>query len=77
MEKNKRIDGEGGKEYFAAEEKREAEQQAREEARLDMRNELIRRVMTHPEIQDHVNQRQIGEAVGLSQNRISQILSDA
>jgi len=56
-----------------ADELRDEEQRAREDARQDMRDELIRRVWTHPEIQEHVTQQQIGEAVGLTRQRVNQI----
>ena len=74
-EKQKRLDGDEGQECFTAEELREAEQRAREDARQDMRDELIRRVWTHPEIQEHITQGQIGEAVGLTPQRVNQIIN--
>lgn len=76
-EKQKRLDGDEGQEYFTADDLREAEQRAREDVRQDMRDKLIRRVWTHQEIQEHVTQQQIGEAVGLTWQRVNQILNAA
>lgn len=75
-EKKERIDGSGGQEYFTADELSEAEEQAREQARQDLRNEIIERLDSHPEIQEHITQQHIGEVVGLTRQRVNQILND-
>lgn len=74
-EKKERIDGTGGQEYFTAEELSEAEEQAREQARQDLRNEIIERLASHPEIQEHITQQHIGDVVGLTRQRVNQILN--
>lgn len=79
-EKKKRLRREGEKEYYTAQEVAERERKAREDARMEMRNSVIQRIMTHPEIQELVDdrilqQRMVAEAVDLDPSRVSQIIN--
>lgn len=75
-EKRKRIGGDDGQEFVPKKEHQKKLKQAREQARKDERDEIIRGFFGHPEIQDTaVSQRMLGEAIGLSQTSISNILS--
>lgn len=76
-EKRKRIDGEDGQEFIPAEEHQEQLQKARDQARQDTRDELIRGLFNHPEVQETaLSQRMVGEAAGVSQSTISNILQN-
>lgn len=75
-EKRKRIQGEDGQEFVPKAEHQEALQKARDEARKDQRDEDVRGFLSHPEIQETaVSQRMVGEAIGVSQTTISNIMS--
>lgn len=75
-EKQSRIDGEDGQEFVPKAEHQEALQKAREEVRQETRNEIVRDVFRHPEIQETaISQRMVGEAIGVSQTTISNILN--
>lgn len=75
-EKRDRIDGGDGGSYLTGEEHEEELSKARKEARKDVRNELVKGILNHPEIQaSGISQRMIGEAVGVSQGTISNIKS--
>jgi len=74
-EKRKKIGDEDGAEYLSRSDHQEKLQQAREQARQDERNDIIQSLFNHPEIQNTaVSQRMVGEAVGVSQSTISNIL---
>lgn len=76
-EKQDRIDGQDGQEFVPKSEHKEAIQNAKDQARQDTRNEIVRGLFQHPEIQESaVSQRMVGEAVGVSQTTISNILND-
>lgn len=75
-EKRKRIQGEDGQEFVPKSEHREALQKARQDTRLETRDEIVRGIMQHPEIEETaVSQRMVGEAIGVSQTTVSNILS--
>jgi len=70
--KQRKISGDDGGGFIERSEHKEKLQKARKEARREMRNELIRDVMSHPEIQEcGVSQRMLAEAIGVSQGTIS------
>jgi hypothetical protein len=76
-EKQKRIDGDDGQEFVPKDEHKEALEKARDQARRDQRNEIVQGLFSHPEIQEtKVSQRMVGEAIGVSQGTISNILND-
>jgi len=76
-EKQDRIDGEDGQEFVPKSEHQEALQSAKDQARQDTRNEIVRGLFQHPEIQESaVSQRMVGEAIGVSQTTISNVLND-
>lgn len=72
-EKRKHIDGGEGEKFVPQEEHQEILEREREQARQELRNELIQGVYDHPE--SEVSQRVIGEAVGLEQATISTIVN--
>jgi len=77
QEKQDRIDGEDGQEFIPISEHKEAIQSAKDAARQDTRNEIVRGIFQHPEIEESdVSQRMVGEAIGVSQTTISNILRD-
>lgn len=86
-EKRKHIEGEGGGELIPQEEHHEALQKAREQARTEARNEVIRDLYrrfngiddddwTRMKRANGISQSMIGEAVGLSQQQIGNIIAD-
>ncbi|MFW5905405.1 MAG: hypothetical protein ACOCUO_00995 [archaeon] len=76
-EKQDRIDGKDGQEFIPISEHKEALQNAKGQARQDTRNEILRGIFEHPEIQEtDISQRMVGEAIGVSQSTISNILND-
>lgn len=76
-EKQKRIDGEDGQEFVPLQEHKEKISDAKDQARQDTRDDLVRGLFRHPEIQEtDVSQRMVGEAIGVSQTTISNILND-
>jgi hypothetical protein len=87
-EKQQHIDGEGGKNMVPQSEVDEQLQKAREEARQEQRNEIIKDVYrrlgdladedyTRMKRGGGVSQAMLGEAVGLSQQQIANIVNDA
>jgi hypothetical protein len=76
-EKRKRIQGDEGEGFIQRSEHQEELQQARKQARKDARDEFVRGIMAHPEIQEgQVSQRTVGEAIGVSQATVSRILEE-
>lgn len=76
-EKQDRIDGSDGQEFVPKSEHKAAIQDAKDQARQDTRNEIVRGIFRHPEIQETaVSQRMVGEAIGVSQTTISNILNE-
>lgn len=75
-EKQKRIQGEEGQEFVPLAKHKEKLQKARDDARDEQRDEIVRGLFRHPEIQETaVSQRMVGEAIGVSQSTVSNILS--
>lgn len=76
-EKQDRIDGEDGQEFVPKAEHKEAIGDAKDQVRQETRNDLVRGLFRHPEIQEtNVSQRMVGEAIGVSQTTISNILNE-
>lgn len=75
-EKRKRISGEDGQEFVPGEEHKEKLAKARKQSRREMRDEVLRDVYHHPEINEAVSQRMLGEAVGLTQQQIGNIVRE-
>jgi len=75
-EKRDIIRGKEGGGYILREEHRDELSKVRKEVRLETRDELIRDILRHPEHQEstEINQRTVGESVGLTQQQISNIL---
>lgn len=75
-EKRKIIRGQGGGGFIPREDHEEKLSKARKDVRRETRDEIIRAMLRHPEHQesDTVNQRTVGECVGLTQQAISNIL---
>jgi predicted XRE-type DNA-binding protein len=76
-EKRKRIKGEEGEGFIPRDEHREKLERIEKEAKKEKRDNLVRAILRHPEIKENgVSQRMIGEAVGVSQTTVSNILGD-
>lgn len=77
-EKRKHISGEEGDKFVPQEEHKEALQKAREQARKDMRDEIIQGIMNHEEFQEDkpVSQRMVGEAIGVSQSTVYNVINE-
>lgn len=76
-EKQKRIDGEDGQEFVPLQEHKEKISDAKDQTRQDTRDDIVRGLFRHPEIQEtDVSQRMVGEAIGVSQTTISNILNE-
>jgi hypothetical protein len=86
-EKRKHISGDKGEGFVPQSEHREALEKAREETRKDTRNEIIQDVYrglsgfddddyTRMKRADGVSQAMLGEAVGLSQQQVANIVRD-
>lgn len=73
-EKRKRIAGEDSTTYITESEHEKQLKKAVETAGRERRNEVIRAVYEHPEID--VSYRQLGESIGLAKNTIAQIIND-
>ncbi|WP_353635645.1 hypothetical protein ABSL23_17390 (plasmid) [Halobacterium sp. NMX12-1] len=71
-EKQRRLDGEEGDGFVRREEAREMVKNAKEEVKTNMRNEYIHRLSEYG-----MSQVDVGDIVGLSRSRVSQILSAA
>lgn len=75
--KRQKIAGDDGSGYIARDEHKEKLREAKKQARKETRNEIVQGIWNHPEIQEtSVSQRMIGEAIGVSQGTISNIVSD-
>ncbi|WP_435551963.1 hypothetical protein [Natrinema sp. CGMCC1.2065] len=69
-------DGDGGDAFVPAAEHKDELKKAREAARKETRDDIVRGIWNHPEIQETaVSQRMLGEAIGVSQATISNIIS--
>lgn len=76
-EKKKRIDGGEGGTYVEQSDHEEAVERAKKQARKEQRDDDIRGIANHPEIQAAgVSQRMIGEAIGVSQTTVWNVLND-
>lgn len=77
-EKKKRIRGEEGEAFITMSEHQEELEKAKEEARREQRNEDIYSFYNHPRHDESgdVTQGTIGEAVGLTQQRVGTILQE-
>jgi len=73
-EKQKRISGEEGEKFITKQEVDERLQKARKEARKQMRDEIVKGVYQHPSIES--TQGDIGDAIGVSQKTVSNIVRD-
>lgn len=71
--KRDKLDGEDGGGYVSLEEHEQALENAVEEAKLESRNDVIRGVYRHPEID--TSQATLGDAVDLSQQSINNIVN--
>lgn len=75
-EKREKMDG-GGNEYIQLAEHEEELEKARKSGRKERRDEIVRGLFDHPEIQDFdISQRMVAEAIGVSQKTVSNILRD-
>lgn len=72
-EKRKRISGEKGEGFVPQAEHEQELQQARKQARKEMRDEIVAGVYDHPSIE--VSQTDLGEAAGVSQKTVSNIVN--
>ena len=76
-EKQKRIKGQDGQQFIPLEEHNEEVRTRVQEARRESRNETIRGILNHPEVQQTaISQRMVGEAIGVSQQSVSNIMSN-
>jgi len=75
-QKQGHIDGDGGTAFIPESEHYEELEKARKEAKREKRNELVRGLFDHPEIAPEISQRMVGEAAGVSQKTVSNILND-
>lgn len=75
-EKRKHIDGEEGGSFIPESEHEEKLQKAVKQARQDTRDEVLTNVYEHPEHQQStdISQRTLGEAVGLTQQQVGNIV---
>ena len=74
QEKQDRIDGGDGDAFYTVDEHEEILQRQKEQARMEMRDELIRDLCNHPEFgTEAFGEEEVGEAVGLSRGRVNQI----
>lgn len=74
-EKRDRMDGEESNFIPASEHKKKVKKETKKQAKKT-RNKVIRSLWNHPEVQESndISQRVIGEATGINQSRVSQIL---
>lgn len=76
-DKRAHMRGEGGSGYIPRSDHEEILEKKLRERERKTRNELIRSIMKHSEIQETaISQRMIGEATGISQSQVSDILSE-
>ena len=77
QKKQERIQGEDGQEFIPLPEHQEKLQKKAKEARKDGRNDAVRGIMNHPEVQETaISQRMVGQALGVTQQTVSNILND-
>lgn len=74
-EKKDRIRGSEGEGFITISEHKEELEKAREQARREQRNEDIYSFYSHPE-HEEVSQRTIGEAIGLSQQQVANVVRE-
>jgi hypothetical protein len=75
--KRDKIGGEDGDGFVPMDEHEEKLKQERKQARQEARDEFVQGIFAHPEIQETaVSQRMVGEAIGVSQTTISNILQE-
>lgn len=75
-EKTARIDGNDGQQFVPLGEHEKELEKARKEVRIEARNEVIRNLMSNPEVQETaISQRMVAESIGLTQPTVSDILS--
>lgn len=75
-EKRRHIDGEEGQKFVPHEEHEEKLKKTREKVRKETRDQILTDVYQHPEHQESndVSQRTLGEAVGLTQQQVGNIV---
>lgn len=79
-EKNQILDSDEEGAFVTAAEHQEALKQARKQARREQRNEIIRGLFAHPDIQELVDERRftqtaVAESIGIDQGTVSRVLS--
>lgn len=74
-EKRKHIAGDEGDGYIPRSEHRDVLKKAKDEAKRQQRNDDLRAIAEHDEVQ--ASHRMLAEAVGLSQSQVSRILSES
>lgn len=75
--KQKRIQGDDGQEFIPLPEHKEKVQKKTQQARREGRDETIRAIFNQPEIQETaISQRMVGDAIGVSQQAVSNILNN-
>jgi len=72
-DKRARMRGEEGGGFIPREEHEERLEKIKEQVQSETRNEVIRKMMQHNEINDAVSQRMVAEAVDISQSHVSNI----
>lgn len=72
-DKRARMRGDEGGGFIPREEHQEQLEKAKEQVQSETRNEVIRKMMQHNEINDAVSQRMVAEAVDISQSHVSNI----
>jgi hypothetical protein len=72
-DKRARMRGEKGDGFIPREEHQERLEKVKEQVHSETRNEVIRKMMMHDEINDAVSQRMVAEAVDISQSHVSNI----
>jgi len=73
QDKRARMRGEEGGGFISREEHQEQLEKVKEQVQSDTRNEVVRKMMHHDEINDAVSQRMVAEAVDISQSHVSNI----
>lgn len=77
-EKRQKIRGEDGEGFIPVSEHEEKLRKVKKEMRKETRNDIVRNIMRHPEIQQtEISQRMVGEAIDVSQTTISNILHES
>lgn len=75
-EKNRRIEGGEGGAFVPQAEHQEALEKAREVARREERDDLIRALWSNEEIRDNLTQRLLAEPLPITPRRVSQIINE-